>query len=175
MLNGRQGLASVTHLETMHLLETYAEHTKASLLYLTLGITGQSSVDADHAASHLGRCSGILTALRSTPYLASKNQLLLPQDILSLHGVSQSDVVRGKENVKEAVFDIATQANTHMEKYKALAAKLPKDTRKCFLPATICDIQLELLRRVDFNVFDSEFLKKNSMLPWKLWRASKKL
>ena len=175
LLNSRLSLSAVTHLETLDQLETFAEHTRSSLLYLALAITNQSSIDADHAASHLGRCGGLVGALRATPYLTSRNQLLLPQDILSKHKVSQTDVLRARDVVKEPVFEIASQANIHLEKAKALISKLPKEAAICFLPLGIYSHQLELLRRCDFNVFHSSFQKKNPLLAWTLWKTRRRL
>ncbi|KAF6018119.1 hypothetical protein EB796_023587 [Bugula neritina] len=175
MLTSRKKVSQVTHFETLDQLERYSEHTKSSLLYLLLNMSGESSIDTDHVASHVGRCYGLITALRSTPYLASKNQLLLPQDLLSKHKVSQSDVLRMKNNVKEVVFEMASVAHVHLQKTQKLMEKLPKNTRQYFLLTAICNNQLELLRKCDFNLHDPLFLKKNPMLPWHLWRAKRKL
>lgn len=153
----------------------YAEHTKTSLQYLTLSIAGYSDVNTDHAASHVGRCSGIVNAIRSTPYLVRKNQLLLPQSILSKHGVSQNDVVRGRENVKEAVFDIASTAKIHLDHAKELLTKVPKEAKPYFLQMALCEYHLEHLRKCDFNIFSSQFLQKDNMLGLKMWWANRKM
>lgn len=175
MVTSRQSISSVTHIETLRQLETYAEHTHTSLLSLALTIIGQSTVDSDHAASHLGCCAGLVNALRATPYLISKNQLLLPQDILTKHGVSQTDVLRAKDNVQEPVFDLASQANNHLEKAKRLMSKLSKSAGCCLLSAAVYERQLEQLRRCHFNLFDPVLRKKNRLLAWQLWRARRKL
>ena len=175
MLTSRQALSSVTHIETLDKLETFAEHTRSSLLHLALTMSGQSSIDSDHAASHIGRCGGLVTALRATPYLLSKQQLLLPQDILSKHKVSQNDVLRAKDVVKEPVFEVASQAHLHLEKARTLMSKLSKDTNKFFLSVALYDYYLQLLRKCDFNVYDPKLQKKNPLLAWKLWRSRRKL
>lgn len=100
MLKARDELGRVTHVPRYRDLEDYSEKTRSSLLYLCLSAAGSSDVNTDHAASHLGRCIGLVTALRSTPYLTQKNQLLLPQDLLSKHGVSQQDVIKRRDNLK---------------------------------------------------------------------------
>ncbi|MCH93497.1 NADH dehydrogenase complex I assembly factor 6, partial [Trifolium medium] len=56
--------------ETMEELEKYAEDTVSTMLYLTLQSGGIMSTAADHAASHIGKASGILLLLKSLPYHA---------------------------------------------------------------------------------------------------------
>ena len=85
-------------------METYAENTFSSILYLTLEgagrsvcgyrvttltnhtvggiIAGVKSIDADHAASHVGKAEGIVTLLRAMPYYRSRRRVLLPLDIM---------------------------------------------------------------------------------------------
>ena len=54
-------------------LEQYAEDTVSTLLYTTLQAGGIRSTAADHAASHIGKASGLLLLLKSLPYHASCN------------------------------------------------------------------------------------------------------
>lgn len=172
LIRARRAISNVTHLNTVEQLETYSEHTKSSLHYLTMGITGCSDVNTDHAASHLGKCTGIINAIRSTPYLISKNQLLIPQQILSKHAVSQNDVVRGRDNVSEPVFDLASTAKLHLDHTKQLLDKIPNTAKPYFLSTALCDYHLEHLRKCDFNIFSSSFLRKDGLLAWRLWWAS---
>ena len=53
--------------ETIEELERYAEDTVSTMLYLTLQAGGIKSTAADHAASHIGKASGILLLLKSLP------------------------------------------------------------------------------------------------------------
>ncbi|RMC15140.1 hypothetical protein DUI87_07322 [Hirundo rustica rustica] len=98
-------------------LETYAENTQSALLYLTLETLGVRDIHADHAASHIGKAQGIVTCLRATPYHCTRQKVFLPMDICMLHGVSQEDFIRGKQekNVRDVIYDIASQAHIHLE------------------------------------------------------------
>ncbi|XP_071410232.1 NADH dehydrogenase (ubiquinone) complex I, assembly factor 6 isoform X3 [Pithys albifrons albifrons] len=98
-------------------LETYAENTQSALLYLTLEMLGVRDIHADHAASHIGKAQGIVTCLRATPYHCTRQKVFLPMDICMLHGVSQEDFIRGKQekNVRDVIYDIASQAHVHLE------------------------------------------------------------
>lgn len=44
--------------------EKYAEQTVSSTYYLILEGSGISNMDADHAASHLGKAQGLVQQLR---------------------------------------------------------------------------------------------------------------
>ncbi|XP_068090982.1 NADH dehydrogenase (ubiquinone) complex I, assembly factor 6 isoform X3 [Hyperolius riggenbachi] len=65
-------------------LETYAENTQSSLLYLTLETLDVRDVHADHAASHIGKAQGIITCLRAVPFHSSCRKVFLPVDICVL-------------------------------------------------------------------------------------------
>ncbi|KAF4798047.1 NADH dehydrogenase (ubiquinone) complex I, assembly factor 6 [Turdus rufiventris] len=106
-------------------LETYAENTQSALLYLTLETLGVRDIHADHAASHIGKAQGIVTCLRATPYHCTRRKVFLPMDICMLHGVSQEDFIRGKQekNVRDVIYDIASQAHIHLEHPENRATK----------------------------------------------------
>ncbi|NWS84079.1 NDUF6 factor, partial [Ptilorrhoa leucosticta] len=80
-------------------------------------ILGVRDIHADHAASHIGKAQGIVTCLRATPYHCTRRKVFLPMDICMLHGVSQEDFIRGKQekNVRDVIYDIASQAHIHLE------------------------------------------------------------
>ena len=119
-------------------LESYAENTYSTLLYLTLQALPMASLTADHIASHIGKATGIAAVLRGLPLIAfpgapktHNNQshlggdvgatrqgaVMLPLDIMASAGVREEDVLRNGSNakgLKDAVFQVATQANDHL-------------------------------------------------------------
>ncbi|TKA29126.1 hypothetical protein B0A50_03636 [Salinomyces thailandicus] len=119
-------------------LESYAENTYSTLLYLTLQSLPMASVTADHVASHIGKATGITAVLRGLPLLAfpgppnkHSNQgqfagdvgasrqgaVMLPLDIMAEAGVREEDVLRNGTNahgLRDAVFTVATRANDHL-------------------------------------------------------------
>ena len=68
--------------ETIGDVEAYAEATQSSLLYLSLEALGVRDVNADHAASHIGKALGIATLLRALPVHARMGQHYLPAELL---------------------------------------------------------------------------------------------
>lgn len=125
----------------MEALESYAENTYSTLMYLTLAALPLHSMAADHVASHIGKATGITAILRGLPLIAfppppnhhSNNAafngslgggiggrsgaVLLPLDIMAESGVKEEDVLRqGAEapGLRDAVFKVATRANDHL-------------------------------------------------------------
>ncbi|XP_043974036.1 NADH dehydrogenase (ubiquinone) complex I, assembly factor 6 isoform X2 [Gambusia affinis] len=122
-------------------LEKYSENTQSSLLYLLLECLGVKNVHADHAASHIGKAQGIATCLRATPYNSSRRKVYLPMDICMLHGASQEDFIRGsrEKNVRDVVFDIASQAHVHLEHARSFSHNVPAAATPAFLPTLAFD------------------------------------
>ncbi|KAF1355877.1 hypothetical protein EJ07DRAFT_168039 [Lizonia empirigonia] len=129
-----------------HALETYAENTYSTLLYLTLSALPQASITTDHIASHIGKASGIATVLRGIPLMAfphpqpggtaghitgqsgpTQGAVLLPLDVMAEANVREEDVFRqggAAPGLKDAVFTVATRANDHLITAREMLSKL---------------------------------------------------
>lgn len=122
---------------SMSALETYAENTYSTLLYLTLQALPMQSITVDHLASHIGKAAGIATVLRGLPLIAfppppnkhsnqsgfgdsfggRRGAVTLPLDVMADAGVKEEDVLRqgaSAGGLKDAVFTVATRANDHL-------------------------------------------------------------
>lgn len=121
-------------------LESYAENTYSTLMYLTLAALPMTSVTADHIASHIGKAVGIAAVLRGLPLVAfpapapqsphnsgaaslglaggaRQGAVMLPLDIMAECGVKEEDVLRygaDAEGLRDAVFAVATRASDHL-------------------------------------------------------------
>ncbi|QIW94686.1 hypothetical protein AMS68_000204 [Peltaster fructicola] len=122
----------------MTTLESYAENTYSTLMYLTLQALPMASLTADHIASHIGKAAGIVAVLRGLPLIAfpgpanthsNQSQLggdigasrhgavMLPLDVMAEANVREEDVLRNGSNahgLRDAVFVVATRANDHL-------------------------------------------------------------
>ncbi|KAK4888888.1 hypothetical protein LTR27_012287 [Elasticomyces elasticus] len=138
LISTREQYLSNAPYTSLSALETYAENTYSTLLYLTLQSLPLSSVTADHVASHIGKATGIAAVLRGLPIIAfpgprnkHSNQgqfgrdvgasrqgaVTLPLDIMAEAGVREEDVLRngaGAKGLRDAVFAVATRANDHL-------------------------------------------------------------
>ncbi|KAG5684885.1 hypothetical protein PVAND_014095 [Polypedilum vanderplanki] len=170
LINARK--AANLNFVTMKQMEQYAEETVSSLNYLLLETLDCKNVNADHAASHLGKAQGISNLLRSIYSLRSYQHLPIPQELLIKHGISQERFYRSKENdkaVENTVFDVATLAHQHLEKSIALMSKVPKEAKILFLPMVSTKRFLEKLRKVNFNLTDKSIGKRDNLLPLVLY------
>jgi NADH dehydrogenase [ubiquinone] 1 alpha subcomplex assembly factor 6 len=119
-------------------LESYAENTYSTLLYLTLQALPINSITTDHVASHIGKAAGISAVLRGLPLIAfpppppthhtsnakggpmsagPQGAVLLPLDIMAEAGVQEEQVLRqggSASGLRDAVFAVATRANDHL-------------------------------------------------------------
>ncbi|XP_004680071.1 PREDICTED: NADH dehydrogenase (ubiquinone) complex I, assembly factor 6 [Condylura cristata] len=155
-------------------LENYAENTQSSLLYLTLETLGIRDLHADHAASHIGKAQGIVTCLRATPYHSSRRRVFLPMDICMLHGVSQEDFLRKNQdkNVRDVVYDIASQAHLHLNHARSFYKSVPVKAFPAFLQTVALEDYLKKIQQVDFDVFHPSLQQKNTLLPLSLYIQS---
>ncbi|XP_006859268.1 PREDICTED: NADH dehydrogenase (ubiquinone) complex I, assembly factor 6 [Chrysochloris asiatica] len=155
-------------------LETYAENTQSSLLYLILELLGVKNLHADHAASHIGKAQGIVTCLRATPYHSSRRKVFLPMDICMLHGVSQEDFLRKTQgkNVRDVVYDIASQAHLHLKHARSFHKSVPVQAFPAFLQTVAVEDYLKKIQQVGFDIFHPTLQQKNALLPLSLYIQS---
>ncbi|KAF5460817.1 hypothetical protein F2P56_020658 [Juglans regia] len=148
--------------ETIEELEKYAEDTVSTILYMTLQAGGIRSTAADHAASHIGKASGLLLLLKSLPYHASRNRHFsyIPAKVAAKHGLLVKEGGRSvihldsREHLCDAVFEMALVANIHLQKARQLAGTVPAEARPVLLQAVPAQVLLDSLSRVQFDVFD---------------------
>jgi NADH dehydrogenase [ubiquinone] 1 alpha subcomplex assembly factor 6 len=125
-------------------LESYAENTYSTMLYLTLSALPQASLTTDHIASHIGKAMGIAAVLRGIPLIAfpppqqtlgtsnspPQGAVLLPLDVMSASALREEDVFRlgsSAPGLRDAVFTVATRANDHLITAREMLAKLRAD------------------------------------------------
>ncbi|PIK35088.1 putative NADH dehydrogenase (ubiquinone) complex I, assembly factor 6 [Apostichopus japonicus] len=152
-------------------VETYAEKTASSILYLTLEIFGVRDIHADHAASHVGKAQGLTTLIRSVPYHAARRKVLLPQDLLITHNVSQESIIRGRDEqaIKEVIYDLASHAHSHVLKARSLKKSVPQEGSPALLALTPIDRYLTRLQKLNFDLFNPVSQRRDAFLPWALW------
>ncbi|PKA63986.1 Protein farnesyltransferase/geranylgeranyltransferase type-1 subunit alpha [Apostasia shenzhenica] len=168
-------------------LEKYAEDTQSTILYMTLQAGGIQSTAADHAASHIGKASGLLLLLKSLPYHFGRTGKIpyIPADVAEKYGLlttinGRSEIViEFGEQISEAVFDVASVAGAHLQKARGLASTVPQEAFPVLLPAVSAQVLLDSLQRSHFNVFDSSLargvlgispLRYQLKLKWYAWR-----
>ncbi|XP_028037364.1 NADH dehydrogenase (ubiquinone) complex I, assembly factor 6 [Bombyx mandarina] len=169
LIAARGNILKSKHFQSLEDLEKYAEDSVSSIYYLILSISDVTNVHADHAASHLGKAQGIVNILRSVHVASYHKTVTLPMNTLMKYGISQENVLRGidNENMRNVAFEIATRANSHLEKARAI--DVPKKTKQIFLPAVAVNAYLKKLQKCNFNLYDKSLQLGNSTLPLNLY------
>ncbi|CAG8440960.1 4292_t:CDS:2 [Dentiscutata heterogama] len=157
-------------------LESYGENTASCLLYLHLESLNVKDMQADHAASHIGKAIGIVTILRAFPYLASKRRMLLPTELIAKHNISQEEIFRSGpvKGLDDVVFEIATLAHDHLLTARSFLPYIPGQALPALLSAVPCDLYLKRLEKYNFNVFEPKVNRKDWRLPIQLWLRYRK-
>jgi NADH dehydrogenase [ubiquinone] 1 alpha subcomplex assembly factor 6 len=139
LINAREQTLTNDPYTNIAALESYAENTYSTLMYLTLSALPMASVTADHVASHIGKAVGIAAVLRGLPFVAfpapsaqtpagapanspigggpKQGAVMLPLDVMAQAGVKEEDVLRygaDAEGLRDAVFTVATRASDHL-------------------------------------------------------------
>lgn len=115
---------------TIDEIQQYSEDTYSTLFYLLLEAVGIKNLNADHAASHLGKAQGLTTLLRAIPHLQDGHLLHIPQELLIKHSMGGMGSVplfnneQEKKRIEECVFEIASLANQHLKKVNAILSLL---------------------------------------------------
>ena len=103
-------------MKTMNDLTIYAENTRSLTFYLSLHLLGIDNTDAYSAASHLGRCYGIMDVLRKMQYYLIQHRHYIPTDLLLKHNLYFDTIYNPqKESLErdefyDVVLDIAAYA-----------------------------------------------------------------
>lgn len=160
--------------ETVEQLEHYVETSTSSVYYVLLKIFGIEDMNADHAASHLGKAQGITNMIRTLVALRSANSRgmsalpPIPQEILLKHGCSYEQILRQRDNevaVQDCLFDVASVAKIHLEKSRNLSQKLSRRTKPILLPAISVGRFLTRLQEANFQLTNPRLAKRDSLLP----------
>lgn len=126
--------------------------------------------------------------LKRTPLALRKYRLYIPEEILSVYGLSLRNLWDRNLGVPQDDFydcvlefsllsylRTAAFCKLHLEKAKELSSSLPKESFRAFLLAVEVEYFLERLEKNDFNVFRPEVLGKSYfILPYRMQRAARK-
>lgn len=123
-------------------LERYAEDTQSTILYMTLQAGGIQSTVADHAASHIGKASGLLLLLKALPHHVNKQGTVhyIPASVAEECGLlitreGGRSEVRAGVRLPDVVFKVTSVAEAHLHKARELASSVPKEAIPVLLPA----------------------------------------
>jgi len=172
IIESREQFLSDRPFASVEEVESYGEKAFSSVYLILLEIMKNDNGHIKHAATALGKCEGLITLLRGTPFNANKRRVYLPTNLLMERNLSSQNVIRdGHENAElREVFEIiAHRAEEHLNSCRLRNKYIEKKQRKVLLPAVLADCYLESLSKAECNVFDPKLTVRNSMLPFYLW------
>lgn len=79
LIDSRKKMLIKKYFTTLEDIEKYAEDSVSPIYYMILEDSGVKNVNADHAASHLGKAQGLVNMLRfgSSLFLIEKNLFII--------------------------------------------------------------------------------------------------
>uniref|UniRef100_A0A914WE44 NADH dehydrogenase (Ubiquinone) complex I, assembly factor 6 n=1 Tax=Plectus sambesii TaxID=2011161 RepID=A0A914WE44_9BILA len=162
-------------------LEEYGMKTHGALLRCAVAAIDQEkkSLSAENAAvcqqvcDILGSALGLGTHLRATGPLLARGIVVLPADLMSIHGLSQEAVFTARDPpaFKSLSRDLAQLAEKRLAEARAMTSKVPREFRPAFLPAVGLENYLTRLKKSDYNLLDPKLQRSYGLLSWQLgWR-----
>jgi phytoene synthase len=108
------------------------------------------------AAREIGAAFGLLGLLRSVPFHARWNRVLLPRNLLERAGIRSSDVIGGqaRDRLAPVAAEVAAAAAARLSAARAAAASVPRWAYPALLPGILAQSYLRRLERRRYDVFD---------------------
>jgi phytoene/squalene synthetase len=152
-------------------LEAYATETSGNLIALMLGATGVDCEAEPFAemARRVGIAIGLIGAVRSTVYLAGHRRSMLPASVLDEAGVSIQQLYELKPQaaLNRAAAVVAERAKFHLDAVRDM--KPSRSAWAAQIPARLARLQIQRLKRRDYDLFDSRSVEN---APWDIWRLT---
>ena len=154
--------------------ETYGEYAVSPIFYLIMEGLNTITENSNLAASYLGKASSLVTLIRSVQYFTQKRIVLLPIELCYKYSLSQEDILHNQHPQKTRYIyaEMASRASMHIHKLNKLKLNLSKTENLVFLPSISCEIFLDKLYALDYDIFDSKLYNRQWLLPWKLFVTS---
>ncbi len=158
-------------------LEGYAGETASALIQCgALVLAGGKDPGSADASGHAGVAQAIAALLVALPFHARRQQLYLPADLMSRHGVAADDIFAGRATpaIHALLAEMRSIARGHLDKARALIAGLDTGLLPAFLPAALVEPTLRRMERHDYDPFTTPIELPQWQLQWRLWRAARR-
>jgi len=177
LVGSRDSFLADRPFSSLEQVEQYGEAAFSSIYLLLLELLGNDNGHAKHAATQLGKCEGLVTLLRGTPYNVSKRRVHLPSDLMMEQGVREEGVLRRgplEDGIRDVVEVVASRAQHHLEAARFRSKFLAAEHKLLLLPCVAADHYLDQLSKVECNLWDKSLHTRNSKLPMALaWHKLK--
>jgi len=167
----------------LNALEAYGREANGQLLRLIVEVLmlngkvqnlGNDDPGLVMVIENLATAVGCSTHLRATVPLLSRGIVLLPVDLMTLHGLSADMVYNRKkpEALKDLVRDIVKAIEHRMTAARQSHNRVPMAVRPAFLASGVAvDNFLTAIKKAEFDLFDGRLQRNYPLEAWQLvWR-----
>jgi 15-cis-phytoene synthase len=151
-------------------LEDYALKTSSSVIALAMRILGDGSGFGD-----IARPAGIAFAftrlLFAFPAHAARRQFFVPGDLLARQGATV-EFGEATPELRRAIGDIRDIAAAHLASVGRIIPGVPATVLPALLPLAVTRLQLDRLKRVDYDPFTPPDVPQWRR-QWAIWRAAR--
>ncbi|CAD5212902.1 unnamed protein product [Bursaphelenchus okinawaensis] len=126
----------------------------------------------EQAANFMGTALGITTLLRATVPLLKEGVVMLPKDLMQIHGLTSDKVYtnRNPEALKALVKDLYQLADQNQKSARKLAVDIKDAQKPAFLAAGLkVDHALKCVTRANYSLFTHELQKHSPFAASILW------
>ncbi|CAI5440973.1 unnamed protein product [Caenorhabditis angaria] len=174
LVQTRQATIGDKQFENIEAVAEYGRNTTGAILQLEIDVLSRGSGVDDKVfelARELGASYAIANLIRSTHPLLARGIVLLPRDIVELHGTS-ADAIYNKKKIEESrgvAKDLARESERILENVRDQIDQIPKDLRIVFAGHAISiDFILGTLKKKDFDLYSAFLQRPNGLMVWKL-------
>jgi phytoene synthase len=155
---------------TMADLEDYALKASSSVTALAMRILSDEP-DFGEIARSAGMAFALTRLLYAFPVHAARQQFFVPADLLARHGATVKFGEAAPE-LRRAIGDIRDIAAAHLAEAGRLIPAAPATVLPALLPLAVTRLQLDRLKRVDYDPFIPPDIPQWRR-QWAIWRAAR--
>ncbi len=150
-------------------LEAYAASTSSSVILLAMRVLSDG-LDFGDIARPAGLAFALTRLLYAFPAHAARRQLFVPSDLLIRHGAVELRHVTPE--LRRAIGDLRDTAAAHLSAAGRLILAVPAAVFPALLPLAVTRLQLDRLRRVDYDPFAPPDIPQWRR-QWAIWCAAR--
>jgi len=136
----------------------YCRDTGGALCRMAVKVLGVTGHESMAAAEHVGTAHAMVGQLRNTAWWAGRGRVVLPLDMLAIHGVVVDGLLAGApgDGLAAVAREIAQGAGRELADARITRHGVPTDALPALLIARIADAQLQRLARNGFDLFSAD-------------------
>ncbi|KAK0406844.1 hypothetical protein QR680_018840 [Steinernema hermaphroditum] len=179
LVEARQQTLGDRPFESVAALESYAEKTSGALHLMVMNALARKtnevvSLEMKEAALAMGKSVGVLNHLRSTVPLLKRGIVILPTDVMTIHGLSADNVYtkQSPEGIRNLARDLTTVSDKWLQESRRHSLAVSKSTSLALISSgASVDHMLKTMKKTDYDLFDARLQRGHPLLAWMLmWR-----